>query len=205
MTSRSIPPAEVVQQYDKLIHEVKRRCPRSTTVFVNRVPPRGHNGRIRQGINMVNTYLRNRGKRDDGVRYIDSCPHFPGQLKKDRLHFSKTGSRDYADKLACHLINFQVDTKKTRLIHDNNKTEGTTEICKASINESALSSQTCPLPKETKVNVSFFDKYTVSKSPADGHCFLHSIIKSMQTQMGVNVSITDLIKAIEDETMQHRS
>ena len=107
-------PAEVVQQYDKLIHDVKRRCPRSTTVFVNRVPPRGYNGRIRQGINMVNTYLRNRGKRGDGVRYIDSCPHFPGQFKKDRLHFSKTGSRDYADKLACHLINFQVDTRKKR-------------------------------------------------------------------------------------------
>ena len=83
-------------------------------MFVNRVQPRGHNGRIRQGINMVNTYLRNRGKRGDGVRYRDSCPHFPGQLKKDRLHFSKTGSRDYADKLACHLINFQVDTRKKR-------------------------------------------------------------------------------------------
>ena len=27
----------------------------------------------------------------------------------------------------------------------------------------------------------------------------------MQTQMGANVSITDLIKAIENETMQHRS
>ena len=108
------PPAEVVQQYGKLIHEVKRRCPRSTSVFVNRVSPRGHNGRIRQGINMVNTYLRSRGKRGDGVRYIDSCPHFPGQLKKDKLHFSKTGSRDYADKLACHLINFQVDTWKKR-------------------------------------------------------------------------------------------
>ena len=28
--------------------------------------------------------------------------------------------------------------------------------------------------------------------------FLHSIIKPMQTQMGANVSITDLIKAIEN-------
>ena len=108
------PPAQVVQQYDRLIHEVKRRCPKSTTVFVNRIPPRGHDGRVRQGINMVNTFLRNRGKRGDGVKYIDSCPHFPAQFKRDRVHFSKSGSSDYADKLSCHLINFQMDSRTKR-------------------------------------------------------------------------------------------
>ena len=63
---------------------------------------------------MVNTFLRNRGKRGDGVKYIDLCPHFPAQFKRDRVHFSKSGSSDYADKLSCHLINFQMDSRTKR-------------------------------------------------------------------------------------------
>ena len=101
-------PDQVIKQYDGLIHQVKSRCSNSTTILVGKIPPRRQPGVVRDGINKVNTYLRNRGMKGDNVKFVDCCPSFPHQFKRDRVHFDKNGTSCYADKLACQIINFQL-------------------------------------------------------------------------------------------------
>ena len=50
----------------------------------------------------------------------------------------------------------------------------------------------------------FFDRYVISNSPANAHCLLHSIVKSVPNQVGVNVSMVDLVKNIEAETVHNK-
>ena len=107
------PPHAVVNQYDRLISELKRRCPKSS-ILLGRIPPRRYDGWTNEQIDKVNTFLEDRSKRGDGVHFVDTCPRFPMQFKRDRVHFTKSGSQVYADKLACSLINFQMYTRNRR-------------------------------------------------------------------------------------------
>ena len=50
----------------------------------------------------------------------------------------------------------------------------------------------------------FFDRYVISKSPADGHCLLHAIVKLVPNQVGVNVSMVDVVKNIETQTVLNK-
>ena len=89
-----------------------------------------------------------------------------------------------------------------------NDTEGTTEINREPINilNDLLytSAQTNVLTYKDKESQMFFDRYVISKSLADGHCLLHSIVKSVPNQVGVNISMVDLVKNIETETVLNK-
>ena len=103
----SHPADQVIKQFDKLIHQVKSRCSNATTILLGRIPPRRHPA-LTDKIKKVNTYLNNRGMRGDNVKFVDCCPSFPSQFSRDRVHFNSEGAKVYADKLACHVINFQL-------------------------------------------------------------------------------------------------
>ena len=103
----SHPTDQVIKQFDKLIHQVKSRCSKATTILLGRIPPRRHPA-LTDEIKKVNTYLNNRGMRGDNVKFVDCCPSFPSQFSRDRVHFNSEGAKVYADKLACHAINFQL-------------------------------------------------------------------------------------------------
>ena len=103
----SHPADQVIKQYDKLIHQVKSRCSNATTILLGRIPPRRHPA-LTDKIKKVNTYLNNRGVKGDNVKFVDCCPSFPSQFSRDRVHFNSEGAKVYADKLACHVIHFQL-------------------------------------------------------------------------------------------------
>ena len=46
----------------------------------------------------------------------------------------------------------------------------------------------------------FWNEYEIHKSPGDGHCLLHSVISSLHFQSSVNLTISELIQGIIDET-----
>ena len=68
------PTAEVIQQFDVLIREVKRCCPRAE-VIINQITPRGHNDELFNVIAMLNTYILNMAKdKRSRVHCSDACP-----------------------------------------------------------------------------------------------------------------------------------
>ena len=81
-----------------------------------------------------------------------------------------------------------------------NVTEGTTDINREPINilNDLLytSAQTNVLTYKDEGSQMLFGKYVISKSPADGQCLLHSIVKSVPNQVGVNVTTVNLIKKL---------
>ena len=46
----------------------------------------------------------------------------------------------------------------------------------------------------------FWNEYEIHKSPGDGHCLSHSVISSLHFQSSVNLTISELIQGIIDET-----
>lgn len=101
----AVPTDRVVSQYDALIREIRQRCP-SATIVLSKIPLRKHNVELHRKIDMLNTYLENRGKRGDGVIYVtvtsDSLAHF----KHDLVHFNTTGVKVFGRRLAACLKNF---------------------------------------------------------------------------------------------------
>ena len=53
------------------------------------------------------------------------------------------------------------------------------------------------------LNGSFWSYYEINKSPADGHCLLHSVICGMKLQLQMNTiyDLEDVIRLIRDETL----
>ena len=100
----------VIPQYDSLIDVARKSCPNSD-IFVSKIPPRRQNARVNRNIDAINTYLENRCKRDSKLHYIDACPSFPTDFKKDHTHFNDHGVKVYATKLAQTLTNFQTGPK----------------------------------------------------------------------------------------------
>ena len=100
------PTAQVVEQFDCLIQDIKRCCP-GADIVVNKIPPRGHNDNLLGEIEMVNTYITNVSKqRGLSVYCSDSCPKMYRYFKKDAVHFNHAGKRLYAHEMAKVLINF---------------------------------------------------------------------------------------------------
>ena len=98
----------VVKEYDKLIKDLRSRCPYSK-IWLCKVPRRLQLSWLYSEIAKINTFLEhsNHGK---NVKFIDSCPEFgPRYFKKDMVHFNNKGVQVYGDKIACSVINFHVN------------------------------------------------------------------------------------------------
>ena len=96
-------PSRVVQSYESLIAEVRKYLPTSI-ITVSAIPPRRHNSRILESIAKVNTYLKNRGKQEDGVLYLDCVPKsYNLHFKRDHVHFNPEGVQVYSAGLLKHL------------------------------------------------------------------------------------------------------
>ena len=52
---------------------------------------------------------------------------------------------------------------------------------------------------------SFWDKCEIRVSPADGHCLIHSVVSSVNSQIGNEVyfEMSDILEAIQTETITH--
>ena len=101
------PTAQVVQQLDILVQEVRRCCPRSIIV-VSKIPLRGHDERLLHEIALVNTFISNmaRDKRNN-IYCCDPSPKMFKYFSKDEVHFNHSGKQVYAYELAKFLANFQ--------------------------------------------------------------------------------------------------
>ena len=93
---------------------------------------------------------------------IDICPKSLKMYHKDKVHFNKYGLKYYA--------NFPGLTTTENLTHD----------CKSFYHI---------IDDELKTG-EFWLKHNVEKSPADGHCFLHSVVRSSNAQHVNNVWLT---------------
>ena len=100
------PTAQVVEQLDCLVQEIKR-CSPGADIIINRIPPRGHNSNLIAEIEMVNTYITNVSKqRGLGVYCSDACPKMYRYFRKDAVHLNHAGKQLYANEMAKVLMNF---------------------------------------------------------------------------------------------------
>ena len=100
------PTAQVVEQLDCLVHEIKR-CSPGAYIVINRIPPRGHNSNLIAEIEMVNNFIISVSKqRGLGVYCSDACPKMYRYFRKDAVHFNHAGKQLYANEMAKMLINF---------------------------------------------------------------------------------------------------
>ena len=78
------PTHKVVLEYDRLVNNVKKACPKSI-ITLGIIPPRGTDHTILKNI-------ANRDNRDDGVVSSDLCPCDYQHYKTDLIHFNQTGN-----------------------------------------------------------------------------------------------------------------
>ena len=86
----SLPTHEIVSEYDKLIKDIRKQCPKSH-IIISKLPPRQYDIKTLKRIDMINTYLENRGKRGDGVTCVNVVPSQKMHFKKDLIHFNNAG------------------------------------------------------------------------------------------------------------------
>ena len=99
------PVAEVVQQLDSLIHDIKSRCP-DADIIVNKIPPRGHNNELLKNIEMVNEYISDMSKaKGSRVFSSDACPKSFRYYRKDEIHFNHKGKQFFAQEML-KVLNF---------------------------------------------------------------------------------------------------
>ena len=100
------PPAQIVQQLDLLIREVKHCCP-GARVVINKIPPRGRNEQLMNIISMINTFTSNlaRDKRRR-VHCSDTCPTSFRFYQADEIHFNNEGKKLYANAMYKVISNF---------------------------------------------------------------------------------------------------
>ena len=100
------PTHKVVLEYDRLVNNVRKACPKSI-ITLGIIPPRGTDRTILENIAKVNTYITNRGNRGDGVVSSDLCPCDYQHYKTDLIHFNQTGTQIFACRLATHIASFR--------------------------------------------------------------------------------------------------
>ena len=99
------PVAQVVQQLDSLIHDIKIRCP-DADIIVNKIPPRGHNHELLRNIEIVNNYISDMSKaKGSKVFSSDACPKSYRCYRKDEIHFNHKGKQLYAQEML-KVLNF---------------------------------------------------------------------------------------------------
>ena len=100
------PPAEVMNQIDIPVQEVKR-CRPGATVVVNKIPPRGHNDDLLQNISFVNNLINNMSSGgSQSVLCMDPCTKMFKYYANDEVHLNRSGKRFFVYELAKSLINF---------------------------------------------------------------------------------------------------
>ena len=100
------PPAEVIEQIDILVKEVKR-CRPGATVVVNKIPPRGHDDVLLQNISYVNKLISNMARDSNrSVLCLDPCPTMFKYYANDEVHLNRSGKRFFVYELAKSLVNF---------------------------------------------------------------------------------------------------
>ena len=100
------PPAEVMNQIDILVQEVKR-CRPGATVVVNKIPPRGHNDVLLQNISFVNNLINNMSNGgSQSVLCMDTCPKMFKYYANDEVHLNRSGKRFFVYEPTKSLINF---------------------------------------------------------------------------------------------------
>ena len=99
------PSSEVTKQYDTLIGEIQRRCPRAS-IILSKIPQRKKNKDTLKNISRVNAYLQHRATEGDDVWTVDICPHDPAMFKKDLVHYNTKGCKVYAKQMHYKLVNF---------------------------------------------------------------------------------------------------
>ena len=100
-------PDRVIDEYEGLIKDVKRVQP-NAKIVLSIVPPRKpHNRVLKQRIDAVNSYLRDRALLNDNVHVIDVAPtSFQDHFDKGKLHFNADGLEFYAENIKRALSNF---------------------------------------------------------------------------------------------------
>ena len=82
------PVAQVIQQLDSLIHDIKSCCP-NADIIINKIPPRGHNNELLETIEIVNKYISDMsGAKGSRVFCSDACPKSYRFFLKDETHFN---------------------------------------------------------------------------------------------------------------------
>ena len=86
---------KTVIEYEGLIRDVRRACPRSKIILCS-VPPRKDNRTINDRITKLNKYLCRRGDQNDNVIYADVAPTDPKMFTKKKVHFNDKGKSEVA-------------------------------------------------------------------------------------------------------------
>ena len=103
--AEQVPAGHVINEYDRLVSEVRRCCPRAK-VILSTIPSRGNNANVHENIDLINSWLKRRSHYGDGVYCIDVCPQLPGHSKRDMTHFNAKGLNVYAKRLSVKMSNF---------------------------------------------------------------------------------------------------
>ena len=94
--------SSVTDQYDRLINDVKYRCP-GVPIILCKVPPRPGGTNIDRNIRDLNKYLVYKAKYDDVITVVDASPCSLSYYRTDQLHFNGKGLKFVAGKLADHV------------------------------------------------------------------------------------------------------
>ena len=97
--------AQVVQQLDSLIYDIKSCCP-TADIIVNKIPPRGHSNKLLETIDIVNKYISDMSQaKNSRVFSSDACPKSYRYYLKDEIHFNHKGKQFYAQEML-KVLNF---------------------------------------------------------------------------------------------------
>ena len=107
-----VPADRVIFEYDGLVSEVRRCCPRAQ-VILSTIPSRGNKANVHHNIDTINSWLKRRSQYGDGVFCIDVCPRLPGHFKRDMTHFNSKGLNFYA-KRPSQMSNFSPSQRNPR-------------------------------------------------------------------------------------------
>ena len=108
-----VPADRVIYEYDGLVSEVRRCCPRAQ-VILSTIPSRGNKANVHHNIDTINSWLKRRSQYRDGVFCIDVCPQLPGHFKRDLTHFNSKGLNFYAKRLSGQMSNFTRSQRNPR-------------------------------------------------------------------------------------------
>ena len=108
-----VPADRVIYEYDGLVSEVRRCCPRAQ-VILSTIPSRGNKANVHHNIDTINSWLKRRSQYGDGVFCIDVCPQLPGHFKRDMTHFNSKGLNFYAKRLSGQMSNFTRSQRNPR-------------------------------------------------------------------------------------------
>lgn len=85
------PNHQVIIEYELLINTIKEISPQST-IIIGAVPLRGKSSDLHNRIAMFNTYLFNRGKKQDGIVFLNAAPTDIRHFQRDQVHFNDLGA-----------------------------------------------------------------------------------------------------------------